>query len=180
MILKERAALADIANALGLTTAVEIGTHQGVFAASFMERFRGEIYLVDPWDGFTEGFDTYYPAVDESSRDRNNDLEIAKSELQKFGDRVSFHRLKSEDAACLFDNDSVGMVYVDGLHEYEDVSRDINLWYPKVMSGGIIAGHDFDACLPGVIRAVDEFRKLAGLAIHLTEDSMSSWWAIKP
>ena len=180
MMLKERAALADIANALGLTTAVEIGTHQGVFAASFMERFRGSIDLIDPWEGFTEGFDTYYPAVDESSRDRNNDLEIAKSELHKFGGRVSFLRMKSEDAVCLFDNDSVGLVYIDGLHEYEDVSRDISLWYPKVVSGGIIAGHDFDACLPGVIRAVDEFRRQTWLAINLTQDAMSSWWAIKP
>jgi hypothetical protein len=179
MNLKERAALADIANALGLSTAVEIGTHQAVFAKAFMQRFRGTITLIDPWEGFTEGFDTYYPAIDEDSRDRDWDFEIARSEMEQFGERVTLHRMRSEEAYSAFEDESVGIVYIDGLHEYEDVSRDISLWYPKVQRGGIISGHDFHACLPGVVSAVEEFRKTHGLQVYLTADGMSSWWAIK-
>lgn len=179
MRLKSRECLADIANALGLETAVEVGTHQAVFASAFMKRFRGTITLVDPWQGFTEGFPTYYPASDEDSRDRNHDLQIAMMAMDEFYGRYSVKRMTSEEAVLYVDDNSVGLVYVDALHEYEDVSKDIALWYPKVMSGGIIAGHDFDICLPGVVRAVEEFRKSTGLEIHLTDDYPSSWWTIK-
>lgn len=180
MILKNREALADIANALGLTTAVEIGTHQAVFSNGFMARFRGRISLIDPWEGFDEGHETYYPNFREDVRDRNEDYEIAKAVMLTFGERVSFHRMKSDEACSLFEDKSVGIVYIDAKHEYESVAKDISLWFPKVVSGGIIAGHDFSYILPGVICAVEEFRIKSGLQIRLTCDDMCSWWAVKP
>jgi hypothetical protein len=179
MRLRSRECIADVANALDLTTAVEVGTHQGVFASQFMKRFRGTISLVDPWEGFTEGFETYYPASDESSRDRNRDMQIAMTAMDPFHCRYSVFRMTSEQASVKFEDESVGIVYIDALHEYEDVSQDIALWYPKVQRGGIISGHDFEFSLQGVIRAVEEFRKKTGLQIHLTDDFMPSWWAIK-
>jgi hypothetical protein len=48
-----------------------------------------------------------------------------------------------------------------------------------VMDGGILAGHDFNSCLPGVVYAVEEFRKKTGLQVYLTDDEMASWWARK-
>ena len=30
------------------------------------------------------------------------------------------------------------------LEKHLDVQRDINIWFPKVVSGGIISGHDAD------------------------------------
>jgi hypothetical protein len=179
MRLASRECLADIANALNLTTAVEVGTHQGVFASEFMRRFRGTISLVDPWEGFTEGFDTYYPASDESSRSRDYDMHLAMVAMDQFYGRYSVFRMTSEEAVTNFADESVGIVYIDALHEYEDVKKDIELWYPKVQRGGIISGHDFDAELPGVVRAVEEFRKSSGLRIYLTDGGMSSWWGIK-
>ena len=179
MNLRDRECIADIANALELETAVEIGTHQAVFAKSFMKRFKGTITLIDPWEGFTEGFETYYPALDPESRDRMIDLSIARTQMAEFGDRVQFIVAKSEDVVENFKDDSVGIVYIDGLHDYESVKRDIDTWYQKVRWGGIISGHDFDACLPGVVQAVNEFRKENGLQIHLTGENVCSWWGIK-
>jgi len=179
MNLRDRSCIADIANALDLETAVEIGTHQAVFAKSFMKRFRGKITLIDPWEGFTEGFKTYFPALDPESRNRLIDLDIARTQMGEFGDRVEFIVAKSEDVVDDFRDDSVGIVYIDGLHDYESVKRDINNWYQKVRWGGIISGHDFDASLPGVVRAVNEFKKKRGMQIYLTSEDMCSWWGIK-
>jgi len=179
MNLRDRSCIADIANALDLETAVEIGTHQAVFAKSFMKRFRGKITLIDPWEGFTEELETYFPALDPESRDRLIDLDIARTQMGEFGDRVEFIVGKSEDVVDDFRDDSVGIVYIDGLHDYESVKRDINNWYQKVKVGGIISGHDFDACLPGVVKAVNEFRKETGMQIYLTSEDMCSWWGIK-
>ena len=179
MILQNREALADIANALLLTTAVEVGTHQAVFACGFMARFRGSIHLIDPWEGFDEGFETYYPHFREDVRDRNEDYEIAKAVMLTYGERVSFHRMKSEEAYSLFADESVGVVYIDAKHDYENVAKDLALWFPKVAKGGIISGHDFSYSLPGVVQAVTEFSHRTNLEISLTKDEMPSWWAIK-
>jgi hypothetical protein len=176
MILQHREALADVANARGLTTAVEVGTHQAVFASGFMSRFRGSIYLIDPWDGFDEGFETYYPHFREDVRDRNEDYEIAKAVMLTFGNRVSFHRLKSEDAYHLFADESIGIVYIDAKHDYENVSRDLSLWFPKVVKGGILSGHDFSIDNHGVIHAVLEFCRKHYLQFHVTHEDFPSWW----
>jgi len=180
MRISDRECLGDIANALNLTTAVEVGTHQAVFANSFMKRFRGTITLVDPWEGYDHCADVYYPLIDETSRDRATDMCVAIEHMSEFGDRVTFIQKTSEEASKGFQDESVGIVYIDALHEYDDVSRDIGLWFPKVVRGGIIAGHDFNYVLPGVVCAVEEFRKKSGLQIYLTCDEMASWWAIKP
>lgn len=47
----------------------------------------------------------------------------------------------SEEAASTFDK-PVEFIFIDGLHEYEYVKLDFDLWFPKLVNGGIIAFHD--------------------------------------
>lgn len=47
----------------------------------------------------------------------------------------------SEEAARDF-NEPVSLVFVDGAHEYDLVKLDFDLWFPKVIDGGIMAFHD--------------------------------------
>ena len=47
----------------------------------------------------------------------------------------------SEDAAKNFDK-PVELVFIDGDHSYKGVKRDFELWFPKVVEGGIMAFHD--------------------------------------
>ena len=180
MKLPHRMCLADICNALNFKEAVEIGTHHAIFADQFMSRFRGSIYLVDPWAEKHADFPTFYPAVSDVSVSREDDMLTAKTIMEKYGDRVHFMRTTSDEAASYRMDETADFVYIDGLHDYGNISRDIELWYPKVKPGGIIAGHDYHPDLPDVIRAVDEFRERTGIEIFLTEDKMQSWWGIKP
>lgn len=49
-------------------------------------------------------------------------------------------------------------VYIDAVHQYEDVKQDIAAWLPRVRKGGFIGGHDYiSAMWPGVCRAVNEW-----------------------
>jgi hypothetical protein len=50
-------------------------------------------------------------------------------------------------------------VYVDGDHSYEGCSRDLELYAPKVRSGGFLLVDDYKTGWwgDGLIRAVDEF-----------------------
>jgi predicted O-methyltransferase YrrM len=62
-------------------------------------------------------------------------------------------------AVTFFQDQSVDFCFIDGSHNYEDVTRDIDLWLPKVKTGKCISGHDYVDDCPGVIAAVDQHFK---------------------
>ena|SRR3972149_4271881 len=69
---------------------------------------------------------------------------------------IKFIHLPSLDAAKLFEDNSIDLIFIDADHGYESVCQDIKVWLPKVKSNGILMGHDYDNYWPGVMRAVDE------------------------
>lgn len=50
----------------------------------------------------------------------------------------------SKDLAPLYKDRSLDFVFIDACHSYDSVVEDINLWYPKVKVGGILAGDDYN------------------------------------
>lgn len=71
------------------------------------------------------------------------------------------------------------IVYIDGDHSYEAVSLDLSLWYPKVISGGFICGHDYDTkSWPGCKKAIDQFIQNNHLSLITFKDN--SWVCRKP
>jgi hypothetical protein len=70
----------------------------------------------------------------------------------------------SEEAAMNFDL-PIEFIFVDGAHAYDLVKLDFDLWFPKVIDGGIMAFHDTayawetnpDPASTGPQRVVDEF-----------------------
>jgi len=81
----------------------------------------------------------------------------------------------SKDVAPAIEDGTLDGVFIDGCHYYECVEEDLRMWVPKVRKGGFIAGHDFSPQWPGVVRAVQEFRK-NGQAVWLGMDWMYWWW----
>jgi len=67
---------------------------------------------------------------------------------------VNVLRTTSVKASLMFP--MVRMAFLDGNHNFDEVCRDIRAWYPRVMQGGIMAGHDFTPNFPGVEEAVHE------------------------
>jgi len=49
-----------------------------------------------------------------------------------------------------------GLLFIDGGHEYETVSRDLELYLPSVLPRGTVVVHDCWENDPGVVRAFDE------------------------
>ena len=96
--------------------------------------------MVDPWR----------PLGDEYSHSDNHKFEPysdsyskAMKAIQGFEDRAIMIRSLSEQAVNLFEDGSLDFVYLDGNHAYDFIKQDIELWYPKVKKGGIVAGHDY-------------------------------------
>jgi len=60
----------------------------------------------------------------------------------------------SIEASKLYKDNSLDFVFIDACHSYECVKEDIINWYPKVKTGGIIAGHDLH--VDEIMKAVNE------------------------
>lgn len=137
---------------------VEIGVEYGLNAKTILKLLLIEqLYLVDPY------FD---------KNERYN--EVIKY-LEKYNDKVTFIRKTSEKAADEIP-DKLDFVYIDGSHCYEEVKKDIKLYYKKVKNGGLIGGHDFWANEIGVCKAILEFTKDNNLDIN---GKLTDWWIVK-
>lgn len=117
-------------------TAVEIGTHRGLFAEELLLLFDGTLYCVDHW------LADYDPTDPASNGNREEDYQATLLRLKRFGRRAVILRTTSELASQQFDDDTLDLVYIDGCHQDASVRQDIDLWWPKVKDGGLFAGHD--------------------------------------
>jgi len=105
----------------------------------------------------------HYDAIDtfEGSKEHgvvNGLYEETKNNLKPLLDVGVVNLIKghSLDVVNKYEDESIDFCFIDGSHEYEDVKKDIEAYLPKVKSGGILAGHDYDKIWDGVIRGVDE------------------------
>ncbi|MBS0205275.1 MAG: class I SAM-dependent methyltransferase [Planctomycetes bacterium] len=129
---------------------VEIGSHVGGsawYGGRHVQSLDGEYWCIDTWESSEtcpnsdQVFDSFQ-------------LNMRESGLEGF---VKPLRMKSVDAARLFDDGSLDCVFIDGDHSYENVIEDIRAWHPKLKPGGVMLGHDYsEQHWPGVCQAVNE------------------------
>jgi len=62
----------------------------------------------------------------------------------------------SKEVGKNWDKGKVNLVFIDGLHNYEQCTADILEWLPHIVEGGIIAAHDYALPWPQVRKAIDE------------------------
>lgn len=89
----------------------------------------------------------------------------------------------SWEGAKFYEHASLDFVMIDASHVYEDVSRDIDAWLPKVKKGGVIAGHDYCAWPGfGVMQAVNErfarFEVWPGITTGGNEPMQGRHWPV--
>lgn len=185
----DRNNFADFLNRRGLLgNAVEVGTHRGAFAKLFLDNWKGShLYCVDPWSTL-DGYEEQTLLLEDSNGNRLEDFHEAKRVLHKyrFGENKRCHllTLSSEKGVEHFLDNSLDFVYIDADHRYEMVVKDLEMWYTKIRSGGILAGHDFichaesDIQLNGgVQKAVLEFCEEQNLILHLVTERYCCPWS---
>lgn len=70
-----------------------------------------------------------------------------------------------------------GFVFIDAGHDEDDVTTDINAWWPLIAPGGVMAGDDWSPMWPGVEAAVSAFCTREGLKAQV---SGPNWIVQKP
>lgn len=147
-------------------TCAEIGVWEGDFSARILEVNKPRsLHLVDPWKH--ESDEVYKSAcyggkkaTDQEQMDAVYNRVAKRFAPQIQAGTVVIHRSPSAEAVSAFADGYFDWIYIDGNHLYEFVKLDLELWYPKVKSGGYITGDDYVEgrwWKGGVKKAVDEF-----------------------
>lgn len=169
----------EYCNALGLNKfAVEIGTDLGLFARSFLSSWNGLMcFCVDPWE---TGLADYH----DKAWDRLPDLICATVLLSKYMSRGRCRLIRAVNSVEVRDvltravsGAMFDFVYIDANHTYKYVKEDIEIWWPVISPGGILAGHDYAPAI-GVSKAVDEFCEQHGMEPTILD--CTSWFVRKP
>jgi hypothetical protein len=155
---------------------VELGVAGGDFSERILNRSKiGYLYSIDRWEG-----------------DRGHDMQQYREAIARLSahrDRNAILRMRFDEALRLFPDYSLDFIYVDGYaHDGELDGATFRDWFPKLMSGGIIAGNNYHADWPLVVAAVDRFVAENGLELHVMRggdaDSETqqypAWFAMKP
>ncbi len=119
---------------------VELGTFKGTSLFTFAQALKDKndvickIVGIDSWEGDLntgkyEG-DKMYDFVKEIARNYYANVNI------------SLIRGYFDDQISQFENNSIDILHIDGLHTYEAVKNDYTKWLPKMKKNGIILFHD--------------------------------------
>ncbi|MDK2849781.1 MAG: 1-O-methyltransferase [Candidatus Woesearchaeota archaeon] len=138
-------------NCKGRGVIVEIGSCNGrstVWLASGSKSGnKVKIYAIDPHST---------PSKHQKGK-RNKSFEEFKKNIKNAGvDDIIIPIVKTSEEAAKTFNKPVELIFIDGDHKYESVKLDFDLWFPKVINGGIMAFHD-TLSWPGPKKVVDNF-----------------------
>lgn len=117
---------------------VELGSHAGHSYFAFCQAvnesgLHTKCFGIDTWlgDGITTGY--YDNDVYTKVHAHNNERYSAFSKLL---------RMTFDEALSNFEDGSIDLLHIDGLHTYEAVCHDFETWLPKLAPGAVVMFHD--------------------------------------
>lgn len=116
---------------------VELGTHTGNSFCGFCQAVAADAldtrcYAVDTWSGDAQaGY--YGDAVH---------AELAPYVEAAYGGFARLLRMTFDEALDQFEDGSVDLLHIDGLHSYEAVRHDFDAWKRKLSPRGVVLFHD--------------------------------------
>jgi hypothetical protein len=116
---------------------VELGTHTGnsyfsVCQATKEYQTGTRCYAVDTWQG-----DAHAKNYGEEVFDM-----VQKQNSENYADFSKLLRMTFDEALAQFDDGSVNLLHIDGLHTYEAVKHDFETWFRKLAPSAIVMFHD--------------------------------------
>ncbi len=123
----------------------EIGVDLGFYSNDILNSCNPKsLHLIDPWIHID---DPDYKN-DTVNVDNSRQEEKYRSVLKRFSNeilsgQVKVHRGFSYDVLPTFPTEYFDWVYIDGMHTFEGLLKDLDLCYNKVKDNGFILGHDY-------------------------------------
>lgn len=124
------------------------------------------IYAIDPYL-FVQGGEFEAGINDQAWHDDRRNQAIRA--LAEYPNRYAHLCIGSDDAVDKTP-DVVDFVWIDGGHSRDQITKDLKNYYPKVKSGGIFGGHDWDKAIYVV---KENLKEDVAVGVDLT------WWLVK-
>jgi predicted O-methyltransferase YrrM len=168
----------------GYKSFVEVGCKEGRTSGHILKNVpESRVIAIDPWmkqeksaDPTKETYEEWDFEKIEKEFCANVGIEFVVPESKVISnDRVTFLRQTSRQASANLHGNEYDLIFIDALHDYENVMFDISAWWPRVRKGGVLAGHDFNHKWPGVERAVADHFNLINVGVGFD----SVWFVIK-
>ena len=148
----------------------EIGVYHGGNAIEIFNTLDlDKLHLVDHYQAYEAP--EAHVFVTQEKQDESKAL--AFKNLEHLKDKIEWHIKPSVEAAEDIPDESLDFVYIDATHSYEALTEDLNAWYQKVRTGGLVSGHDWEYAT--IRQAVLDFTEPHG---HQVKDD-GDWWFIK-
>lgn len=179
-----RASLAALYQKLGVRKGAEIGVWDGEHAEWLCQyNPQLELIAIDGWE--LNGVRTNHPQPSAFKQARLT----AQARLDPY--RCVLLQMLLDEAAALVPDRSLDFVFIDASHGYADVLHDLFTWSPKVRSGGIVSGHDYETTAlgwppeNGVKQAVHQYLQIEGirplfLLMGTSRDRWKSYFWVQP
>lgn len=140
-------------NLPSLQNIVEIGSYHGkstVLFGSILKRCFAEVKLfaIDPHDGRLGAEDQHIQLFPPS-------FEKLKKNIADAGLYTHVEIIKGNSYNVIWEN-PISLLFIDGLHDYLNVSGDFKHFSSWIMQNGYVVFHDYAPYFPGVKRFVDE------------------------
>ncbi len=141
------AAVVEVGSFCGRSTVVLASVVQSLGAPT-------RVYAVDPHEGVVG-------ATDSGTQSLGPTFEIFRHNIAVNGLTSVVEPIPRRSVDVLWEK-PIAFLFIDGLHDYENVSQDFHHFEPWVVAGGYIAFHDYSGYYAGVKKFVDEVLSLPG------------------
>jgi hypothetical protein len=138
-------------------TGIEIGVFCGGHAKCLLDSGINLLVGIDPYQVYTPGM----PRMDDQADfDLLHTMVMIRLKDEIADDRYRHLRMISDQAyTVLQDYDQFfDFIFIDGLHTYEQLKKDLDNYSTIIKRGGVIACHDYNhGSFPELTTAIDEF-----------------------
>lgn len=136
---------------------IEIGSYLGRSSRALAENTVGKVICFDDWYGPRASTDKKPDGSLFTEDDRISLFDIFSNNMadlitmgKAMPIRTDYNEIEHSDLYLAPD-----MIFIDGDHSFDAVSRDLRFWVPKASVGGLICGHDYN--YSSVTEAVNKF-----------------------
>lgn len=173
--------LTELINKNKFKKVVEVGVGYGFHAKELlMNSCLEHLSLIDPMrnydnDCFARDIMSTIPST--PGNQFNELFELINEELSPWKEKYTWFRKPSlEITIDEIPDESIDCVFVDGDHSYDAVVKDLEFWWQKVKTNGVLLGDDYQ--MSDVARAVHSFATKYSLEVKFAENHVNPSYKI--